>query len=163
MNVAAIQPLQQADRIEQLSFIERYRLTEFENGIQNTIDERNDLTIDQKQSIIEELKRRVTQVALERHLYRESPNIALRGINLHTTPPETLCETFIKGSVIGLGMVIVSSNPITGGVALTTAYVAKQAFDDECFVNKFLRWLGCSKKAEPEPPLVLTPLNQNQR
>lgn len=163
MNVAAVQHLPIVNHINHLTPVERYRLGQFTQGVEETINARNDLEPSQKEAILQELTRRITQVALERHFYRESPNIALRGINLQTTPPETLCQTFIKGGVIGLGMIVVSTIPIIGGTALVVSYVAAQVSDNDGCLSKFFQWLGCIKKPEPaEEPLFLLPINHNQ-
>lgn len=162
MTLAAIQNLPLVNRIDQLTAIERHRLEEVKHGIENTINARYDLHPFHKEAILQELTERIHQIAFDRHFYRESPNISLRGIHLQTTPPETLCEIFTKGTVIGLGIVVVSSNPIIGGAALVTSYISRQIFDDECCLNKFFRWIGCIKKPQPIDPLVLFPLNPNQ-
>lgn len=162
MNLAAIQNLPVVNHVDQLTAIERHRLEQFKQGVENTINARNDLHPLQKEAILQELTERINQIAFDRLFYRESPNISLRGIHLQTTHPETLCEIFTKGSVIGLGIVVVSSNPIIGGAALVTSYISRQIFDDECFLNKFFRWIGCVKKPQSIDPLILFPLNPNQ-
>jgi len=164
MAIAAVQHLPHVNHINQLTQVERYRLIEFNQEIRNTIDGRQDLNQNQKDDLIDELAERTTQVAFQRHFFREAPNIALRGINLQTTPPDTLCETFLKGSVFAAGGAAIIHEPIITGVVVGTVYASSKLFDDECCLNKFFRWLGCSKPADQEvtlPPLVAPQLNNN--